>query len=296
MHMRRYLLPFIYLLVLSSMVCVASLRAQPFVYDAWLTGGVQADPVRLVNDDSITLADQNISKAAIWLHVSSDTASTTVHVFTPSSNHYRVQGNPSQICYSDECEIFSETGTYVFLAQPVGAHDEVGPYFARVFELITPEETARARQSVDVGSTNIDVLPSSGGSQSNTEVRAGETTERAGEVEAEEVDLALPAGSGTVIEHWVKSWLEVYWTRWGAGTETLYSKRPGDTAWTRTQCLGTYDDYPNVDHPHCDYWAEFIRDDNYTQSGARCVDNPGQTFSVLFRTGGNTVRLQVKCP
>ena len=295
--MKRYLLALAFI-ALFGMIIVSGLRAQPFIYDSWLTGGPNADPVRLENGDVIHLSDQRINRAVVWLHVSSDTVTTTVHVFTPSSRHYRVQGEPSQICYDERCEIFSESGTYVLLAQPVGLGSEVGPYFARVFELITPEETARARQSVDVGSTNIDVLPNSGGGGqgSDTTAQPEGTTVRAGEVEEEEEGLALPAGSGTVIEHWVKSWLEVYWTRWPAGTETHYAKRPGDTAWTRTQCLGTYDDYPNVDHPHCDYWAEFIRDDNYTQSGARCVDNPGQTVSVLFRTGGNTVRLQVKCP
>ena len=272
--------------------------SQPLVWDAWLTGGPNADPVRLENDDSITLADQNISKAAIWLHVSSATASTTVHVFTPSSNHYRVQGNPSQICYDERCEIFSESGIYVLLAQPVGADDEVGPYFARTFELVTEEEPARAQISVDVGSTNVDDNPR----PSQSEISAGPGgTDTSQEVtpsreEEEATAPALPAGSGTVIERRTRSWLDLYWTRWPAGTETIYALRPGDAKWTRTQCLGTYDDYPNVDSARCDYWGEFFADDNYTQSGPRCSENPGQSFSILYRMDGTTFRLQVKCP
>lgn len=111
-----------------------------------------------------------------------------------------------------------------------------------------------------------------------------------------------PTVSGfTFIEDRSRSWVDIL--RYGSADwkEMLLMRRPGDTRWTRTTCLGdlaAFDrDLPDYRFNTCRIWAQNVTDDNYTPSGARCRYMPaGVTYRIFFRYAGEILWLEVACP
>lgn len=114
--------------------------------------------------------------------------------------------------------------------------------------------------------------------------------------------ITPPTVSGfTFIEDRSRSWVDIL--RYGSADwkEMLLMRRPGDTRWTRTTCLGdlaAFDrDLPDYRFNTCRIWAQNVTDDNYTPSGARCRWMPaGATFRLFFRFAGDILWLEVACP
>ena len=114
--------------------------------------------------------------------------------------------------------------------------------------------------------------------------------------------ITPPTVSGfTFIEDRSRSWVDIL--RYGSADwkEMLLMRRPGDTRWTRTTCLGdlaAFDrDLPDYRFNTCRIWAQNFTDDNYTPSGARCRWMPaGATFRLFFRFAGDILWLEVACP
>lgn len=114
--------------------------------------------------------------------------------------------------------------------------------------------------------------------------------------------ITPPAISGfTFIEDRSRSWVDIL--RYGGDNweEMLLMRRPRDTRWTRTTCLGGLDAFdarqPDYRLPGCLTWSQNVTDDNYTPSGARCRWMPaGATFRLFFRFAGEILWLEVACP
>ena len=98
-----------------------------------------------------------------------------------------------------------------------------------------------------------------------------------------------------------RSWVDILQYRGDSGQEMLLMRRPDDTLWTRTTCLGDLAAFYSGQHDYhalgCYLWADNAADDNYTPSGARCRYMPaGAAYRILFRFAGEILWLGVACP